>query len=318
MRIAITGLWTPLGRQLVQRLCALDDPPTLLGLDRAPPLRTFPHFRFHRVDLTEPTADRVLGEILREEGADVVVHLAFRPFPSRDVAFDHELETLGTLHLLSACADAGVHRLVIESSTMVYGSRPDNPNLLDESHPLRGHPGAHQVQNRLEAEELVADWGQRHPEVESTVLRHCWVMGPSYFDRVVEFFEAVRIPTVLGWDPLLQFVHEEDLLHAFERSIFESHPGVFNIVGRGVAPLSTLVALAGKRQLALPKSWLYRTSWLKSQRMSGDPPEGFFDYLRYLWVADGAHGWREFGEPVYSTREAWSAFVGSRRLRHHA
>jgi UDP-glucose 4-epimerase len=317
VRIAITGLGTFLGQHLVQRLQRLEDPPTLVGLDRKRPLRLVGSLRFHEIDLTEPVADARLAELLREEEVDTFVHLAFRRFPSRDIEYDHDLETLGSLHVMSACAAAKVRRLVVESTTMVYGARPDNPNFLDESHPLRGHPGAHNVQNRVEVEEILRDWRTRHPDVELTVLRHCWVMGPGWFDRTVEFFEADRIPTVLGCDPLMQFIHEEDLLEVFERAVLEPHPGVFNVVGRGVLPLSTLLAKAGKRALPIPRPLLYRTAWLASQSASGDPPAGFFDYLRYLWVADGAHGWAEFGEPLYSTSEAWSAFVGSRRMRRY-
>lgn len=317
MRIAITGLGTFLGQRLVQRLHAHEDAPDIVGLDWKQPLRLVGNVGFHEVDLTDPVADARLADVLREERIDAVVHLAFRRFPTRDLEYDHDLETLGSLHVMSACAAAKVQRLVVESTTMAYGARPDNPNFLTEAHPLRGHAGAHNVQNRVEVEEILRSWSARHPEVELTVLRHCWVMGPSWFDRTVEFFEAHRIPTVLGCDPLLQFVHEEDLLDVFERAATESHPGVFNVVGRGVAPLSTLLAQAGKRALPLPRALLYRTAWLASQSASGDPPEGFFDYLRYLWVADGERGWREFGEPLYSTREAWAAFVGSRRMRHY-
>ena len=317
MRIAITGLGTFLGQRLVQRLQGREDPPALVGLDLKRPLRLVGNLCFHDIDLTDPVADARLADILRAERVEVVVHLAFRRFPTRAIEYDHDLETLGSLHVMSACAAAKVRRLVVDSTTMVYGARPDNPNFLTETHPLRGHPGAHNVQNRVAVEEILRNWTTRHPELELTVLRHCWVMGPSYFDRTVEFFEAQRIPTLLGCDPLLQFVHEEDLLDVFERAAVESHPGVFNVVGRGVVPLSTLLAQAGKRALPVPRSLLYRTAWLASQSASGDPPEGFFDYLRYLWVADGGLGWNEFGEPLYSTGEAWSAFVGSRRMRRY-
>jgi UDP-glucose 4-epimerase len=218
---------------------------------------------------------------------------------------------------MSACAAAKVRRLVVQSSTMLYGPRADNPNFLEEGRELRGHPDAHCVRNRVEMEAALSDWSKRNPEVETTVLRHCWVMGPSYYDRVVQFFERETLPLVLGYDPLLQFVHESDLLDVFERAALEPHPGVFNIVGTGVLPLSTIVALAGKRRLALPRSLLYRTAWLAAQGESGDAPAGFYDYLRYLWVADGSRGWAEFGEPVYSTREAWIAFIGSRRMRRY-
>ena len=120
-----------------------------------------------------------------------------------------------------------------------------------------------------------------------------------------------------GYDPLIQFVHEEDCLHAYERATREPHPGVFNIVGRGVAPLSTLLRLAGKRILPLPAPILFRMTYYPSQAQTGDPPAAFYDYLRWLWVADGARGFDAFGEPVYTTKEAWISFVSERRMRRY-
>jgi UDP-glucose 4-epimerase len=92
---------------------------------------------------------------------------------------------------------------------------------------------------------------------------------------------------------------------------------VFNLAGRGVLPLSTVIALAGKRSLPLPVPLFYRMLHYPAQGQTGDPPAGFYDYLRYLWVADGERGWGVFGEPLYSTREAWISFVSSRRLRRY-
>jgi UDP-glucose 4-epimerase len=140
-------------------------------------------------------------------------------------------------------------------------------------------------------------------------------MGPSYLDHIIRYFERPVVPVVLGYDPLLQFIHEDDLVRAFERATLESHPGVFNIVARGVLPLSTLLAMAGKRRLPLPGGLLHRLASYPSQGQTGDLPSGFFDYLRYLWVADGERGWRVFGEPVYTTKEAWISFVSSRRMQ---
>ena len=244
-----------------------------------------------------------------------MVHLAFRQSPSPDIEYDHELETIGSLHVMHACSAVKVARLVVASSTMAYGPRPTNPNFLAESHQLMGHPDSHCVQNRAEAEALLRRWALRHPDVDVSILRHCWVMGPTYTDQVVRYFERSVVPVVLGYDPLLQFIHEDDLVRAFERATLESHPGIYNIVARGVLPLSTLLALAGKRALPLPPKLLYRIASYPAQGQTGDLPAGFFDYLRYLWVADGERGWETFGEPVYTTKEAWISFVSSRRLR---
>lgn len=313
--VAITGLSTFVGQRLAERLLAVPDGPRIVGVDLRRPLRLEGHVSFRRLDLTQPTADGELSTIFADEQVDVVVHLAFRSEPTPDLEYDHELETIGSLHVMHACSAAKVKRLVVASTTMLYGPRPTNPNFLQEERGLAGHPDAHCIQNRVEAEGLLATWASRHPDVDVCVLRHCWVMGPTYTDHVVRYFERPVVPVVLGYDPLLQFVHEDDLVRTFEKATVESHPGIYNVVGRGVLPLSTLLAMAGKRSLPLPGGLLHRLANYPSQGQTGDLPAGFFDYLRYLWIADGERGWRTFGEPVYTTKEAWISFVSARRMQ---
>ena len=313
--VAITGLASFGGSRLVERLLARDPSLRIVGIDLRRPQRLEGRVEVRALDLTKPIAAVELAELFEVEGVEAVVHAAFRSAPTSDLEYDHELQTIGTLHVLHACAAAKVKRLVVASSTMLYGPRPDNPNYLTEDHPLRGHPDAHCVQDRVEAESLVAQWRGRHPDTEVTVLRSGWIMGPSYWDPVSRYVARPVVPTLLGYDPLLQFVHEDDLLHVFEEATLGSHPGVYNVVARGVLPLSTLLRLAGKRNLPLPAPLLYRLGYYPSQRISGDGPAGFYDYLRYLWIADGARGWRAFGEPIYTTKEAWISFVTSRRMR---
>src|SRR5690606_14309735 len=146
---------------------------------------------------------------------------------------DHELETIGTLHLLPACAAAKVSRLGLASSTMLYGPYPDNPQYLSESPPLRGHPAAHCVRHPGAARALVADWSRKRPDADVTVLRCAWIMGPTYWDRVVRHFSGALVTPVLGYDPLLQFVHENDCLDAFEQAVLERRRGVYNVVAPG-------------------------------------------------------------------------------------
>jgi len=315
--IAVTGLGTFVGRRMVERLLARSPHLRIVGLDQRRPFRLDGRVGFHRIDLTEPTVDARIAEILERERVEAVLHAAFRNEPTPDVETDHEIETIGSLHVMHACAAAKVKRLVVSSSTMLYGPRPDNPNFLGEDHPLRGHPDAHCVANRTEMEQLLAEWRIRHPDTEVTVLRHCWTMGPGVWNRVARYFSLPVVPMLLGYDPLIQFVHEDDCLHAYERAVLQPHPGVYNVVGRGVAPLSTLLRFAGKRILQLPASILFRMAYYPSQAQTGDPPAAFYDYLRWLWVADGARGFDAFGGPVYTTKEGWIAFVSERRMRRY-
>jgi UDP-glucose 4-epimerase len=313
--VAILGLRTFVGRELALRLAARAV--RVVGLDLRRPFGLDDRVGFHRVDLTAPRADARIAEILEEERVEAVVHAAFRTDPTPDLELDHEIDAVGSLHVMNACAAAKVRRLVVASTTMSYGPHPDNPNYLTEEHPLRGHPAAHAVRNRIEMEQLLADWRERHPDAEVTVLRTCWAIGPTFSNRVVRYFSLPVVPLPIGYDPLLQLVHEQDLLDAFDRALFASRPGVFNVVGSGVLPLSALFRLAGKRTIALPAPLLDRVALPASQGQTGDPPAAFFDYLRYLWVADGRRGWDAFGEPAYSTKEAWISFVSSRRMRRY-
>jgi UDP-glucose 4-epimerase len=315
--VAITGLRTFLGQQLAVRLAARSPRLRVIGLDLQRPYRLEGRVTFQRIDLTEPTANVRLAELLERERVDALVHAAFRRDPTPDLEYDHELETIGSLHVLQACAAAKVKRLVLASSTMLYGARPDNPNFLHERHPLRGHPDAHCVLNRVEVESLVADWCARHPEAEVAVLRHAWIMGATYWDRVARYFARPVVATVLGYDPLMQFVHERDCIDAFEKAVVDGIQGVYNVVAPEVLPLSTILRLAGKRILPVPTALLFRMGTFASRAQSGDAPPGFYDYLRYLWVADGEKGWDTFGEPFYTTREAWMSFVSSRRMRRY-
>lgn len=314
--IAISGLRTFLGRRLAERLTA-EPGLRLIGLDRLRPHGLAGGVQFREIDLMRPDAGGALAELLHKEDVEVVVHLAFRREPTPDIEADHELETIGSLHVLHACAAAGVPRLVIGSTTMVYGPRSDNPNYLSEEHPLRGHPQAHSVMNRVEVERLVAGWAARHPTTAVTVLRPCWIVGPTYRDAVTRYFARQVVPTLLGYDPLLQFIHEDDCLDVFARAATGHHPGVFNVVAPGVLPLSTALRTAGKRALSVPPPILYRLRAFPSQAQTGDRPEGFYDYLRYLWVADGQRGWEAFGAPVYTTREAWISAISAARMRSY-
>jgi UDP-glucose 4-epimerase len=316
--VVLTGLDTLLGESLAERLLARPDPPRLVGIDLERPLRLAGRVGFHQIDITSPMADVEVADVLKAESADVLVHLAFEQSPKPDTEASHDLEAVGTHHVLNAAAAARLPRLVVQSSTMVYGPAPDNPNYLSEDAPLRGHPDAHSVENRREVEEMIARWRPAHTDTHVCILRHCWVMGPTHRDHVVQYFDNAVIPVVLGFDPLIQFIHEEDLLDVFEHAVVGDAEGAYNIVAPGVLPLSHLIALGGKRRLPLPSQLLYRMADYPSRGIRGDGPAGFFDYLKHLWVADGRRGWKEFGEPSYTTREAWIAFTGASRMRQYA
>jgi UDP-glucose 4-epimerase len=314
--IAITGLGTFTGAHIAERLLEQDPPPRIVGLDLRLPRRLEGRIRFHRVDLTEPTADSLVAEILEKERCEAVLHAGFFTDPYADLEYAHELEVVGSLHVMNAAAAAGVRKLVVTSTAQVYGPHADNPNFLSEDHPLRPQRDAHALRDRAEVEGLLRIFAQRHRAMVVTSLRPSWIIGPSYESLVTRRFESARVVTLLGYDPLLQFLHEVDWLSAVELALERDAPGAFNLAGEGVLPLSTLLRLAGKRALPLPHPLLYRVAYLDSVARTGDPPAAFYDHLRFLWVVDTRRARDELGfDPIYTTQEAWMSFVVARKLR---
>src|SRR5690606_3623499 len=124
------------------------------------------------------------------------------------------------------------------------------------------------------------------------------------------------VPTVLGFDPLWQCLHEADAVAAFRLAVLRDAPGIFNITADGVLPLHTVIRLVGRTALPLPRS-LTRTMagalWIAQL---AEAPPAFCDYLQYLCVADGALAKRVLGfKPVYTSREAVVEFGNAQRLR---
>ncbi|MFQ5515486.1 MAG: NAD-dependent epimerase/dehydratase family protein [Myxococcota bacterium] len=316
--LAITGLDSFVGFRIAERYLDSPSPPRVVGIDLKVPRRLEGRLSFHRVDLTEPTADSLVAEVLEKERCDALLHAAFFAEPYPDLEYAHELEVIGSLHVMNAASAAGVRRMVVMSTAQVYGAHPDSPGFLTESHPLRPPDEAHALRDRAEVEALLADLAGRNPKLTVTSLRPCWVMGPEVRSQAVRHLAPARVTTLLGFDPLMQFLHAEDLLGAVESALSRDAPGAFNLAGDGVLPLSTLIRVAGKRPWPFPHPLLYRLAYLPAMQRHGEPPAVFYDFLRYPWLVDCTRARHELGfRPRYTTKEAWMSFVVSRRMRKY-
>ena len=112
------------------------------------------------------------------------------------------------------------------------------------------------------------------------MLRPGIILGPRRRAYVTSFFSRATIPTVLGYDPLMQFVHEDDVIDALVQCVTGEQRGVFNIVGSGVLPLSTILRVGGKWSVAVPSFVLYPSAGTLWVSGASDVPPEFYDYLR--------------------------------------
>jgi UDP-glucose 4-epimerase len=314
--VAVTGAASFLGTNLVGLLEEDETVARIVAIDIKQPSTAQRKTRFYEVDFTQPTAEARLSEIFAAEHAGALAHLAFLSSPSHATALAHELESVGTRHVLVAARHAQVRKVVMWSQALLYGAHPSNPNFLTEKHALRAPTTEPYFADKIEAEGEATRFAEKVPGSIVTILRTAPMLGPTVHNYVTRYLARKLVPTMMGFDPLLQFLHEVDAIAAFKLAIDRDHAGVYNVVADGVLPLSTVVKLAGRLALPIPHPIAHAFGGALWLAQLSEAPPSFLHHLRFLCVADGAKAREVMGfRPAYTTREAVLDFTSAQRLR---
>jgi UDP-glucose 4-epimerase len=303
--VAVTGAANFLGAGLVARFEGDPGCVEVVVLDAPAGPGASAKVRSRDIDISRPGADARIARALEEDRVDAVVHAAFFAAPTHQVEYIHELESIGTMNVLSACEHSPVRQLVVWSQTFLYGARPDNPALLPETWPLRAPADSPFVRDKLAAEEQVAAFAARVARPRVAVLRTAPIVGPRAEGVIPSLIRPLLVPVAAGFDPLVQVVHEYDALDAFKCAVDGGHGGVFNIVAGGVLPITTALLVAGRLPVPVPPGLLRRALAALWAVRASEASGPFVDYLMYPCVADGGRAAREMGfRATYSTQEA--------------
>ena len=152
---------------------------------------------------------------------------------------------------------------------------------------LGGPRGTVLLAGATDAERQVQRYAKEHPNVEVAILRFAPILGPTVSNMYTRFFSRPVAPVMMGHDPLMQFVHEQDAAYALQKAVDSHATGAFNIVGKGVLPYTTVLALLGRVPVPMPQLVARQlTKVLWATQLVGSPPS-FLDFLLYLCVADG-------------------------------
>jgi UDP-glucose 4-epimerase len=206
---------------------------------------------FVRADIRNPMIARVIDQAR----VTTVVHAALMasPRPAGGRVPMQEMNVIGTMQLLAACQKSDtVRRLVVKSTTAVYGSDAHDPAVFTEDmHPRDGqHLGY--AKDAVEVEGYVRGFARRRPDVGVTVLRLSNVLGPTAETALTRYLAMPVVPTALGFDPRLQLLHEEDAVETLRLATASDRPGVFNVAGEGVMLLSQIIRRTGRLRLPVP------------------------------------------------------------------
>ena len=295
--VLVTGISGNLGRALATQLHV---EARVVGVDRRP-LRDKPKdVEHHQVDLRKAR----LEEAFRKRPVDALIHLGIMHDPRMPFSEAHSFNVLGTRKLLDLCVRHGVKKVVVLSSANVYGPRPDNSNFLTEETPLMAADRFSDVRDLIEVDMYAQSFVWRHPEIETVILRPVNIVGPTVRNAPANYLRLPRPVTVMGFDPMVQLIHEEDVARALVLALRPGVRGVYNVTGPGEVPLSTILRELGRAPIPVP--YLLLRPAMKRLFRAGviSFPAGELDHLQYLCVVDGSRAAREMGwTPRYTLRE---------------
>ncbi len=306
IRVVLTGAAGYLGTELARR-CIEKDDAEVLGLDIRPPGSRWPELaEFNIQDVTDASLTRRLSDF----APDVLVHLAWVFDPVHDQRFEAHVDVEGTRNAFEAAAAAGVRRIVYPSSTTSYGIDGARSRPLLESDPPVPNPAYSYGRFKAEVEQWLPGFRHANPRIDVVVARTCIVIGAHARNIVTHITGWPVMFRVVGCNPPMQFMHEEDAADMLWWMISEAPAGTFNAAGSGVVPYKEICKMAGRPCIALPAAVLYPFVALGWRLRLLRFPAGLLDYIRYSWVADTARMTDELGfRPRFSSRDALQDYL---------
>jgi UDP-glucose 4-epimerase len=253
-RILVTGLSTYWGGRLAQALERDPDVECVIGVSPDDPTCELERTEFVRVGTQHALLRRIVDAAEIDTVIDTRLVVDSRGTPARAA---HEANAIGTLNILTACGgpDSPVRKVVFKSSAHYYGAERDDPAFFTEDM-RRPHPPRTRLEaDILEAERAVEGFARRNPDTTVTVLRFVNALGPDLRTSHTALFELPAIPSILGFDPRYQFIHEDDLVDVLHFAVAHDVPGTYNAAADGVLALSEVASLLGKPLAPILPPW---------------------------------------------------------------
>ncbi|MEI5102322.1 NAD-dependent epimerase/dehydratase family protein [Streptomyces sp. PmtG] len=315
--VLVTGVARQLGGRFVRRVQRDPEVDRVVAVDAVRPEHHLGGADFVQADIRQPTITKVLAE----HAVDTVVHMDVTgtALAGGSRGSVKETNVIGTMQLLGACQKSPrVKRLVVKSSTHVYGSAPRDPAIFTETTPPKSLPSGGFAKDAVEVEGYVRGFARRRPDVAVCVLRFANILGPAADSPLAEYFALPVLPTVFGYDPRLQFVHEDDVIEVLRLASHDPrrgtlNSGTFNIAGDGQLLLSQCARRLGRPTMPV---LLPAVTWVGTALRTLGVTDFSREQIRLL-----THGrvvaTRQMREtlgfkPKYSTAGTFADFVRSR------
>jgi UDP-glucose 4-epimerase len=278
VRVLIPGAAGAIARKVALRL--KDEGADVVGIDRRP----WPDapIEFHEVDVRKRGAE----DIFRKTRPQAVVHMATVTSLAVPGEERYQINLGGTRAVFEYARAYGVEHCVFVGRHTFYGAGPDSPLFHGEDDPPLELNHFPELADLVAADLFAATALWRFPELATTVLRLCYTLGPTGHGTLASFLRGKRVPTVMGYDPLFQFLHEDDVVRAIILTLSKRPRGVFNVAGPQPLPLSRVAHEAGRSVLPVPE---FIMSGLLGRFGLPNLPAGALSHLKYPVVVDARH-----------------------------
>ena len=247
MKVLLTGISGIAGRLVARKL--LETGHEVLGIDK----RSWPNapegIEMHRVDIRKRGAE----EVFRHEKPDAVIHMATVTHLNQRSEDRYKINLQGTRAVFEHSHTYGVKQVVFIGRHTFYGASADSPLYPTEDAPPQSVNTFPELSDLVAADLYAGSALWRHPEICTSILRLCYTLGPAGHGTLAGFLKGRRVPTPLGFDPLFQFLHEDDMATAIVLGLDKKLKGVYNVAGPRPVPLSVLIRESGRQVIPVPE-----------------------------------------------------------------
>lgn len=288
--VAVTGARGEIGDRVLRRLVDAGEFKKVIGIDTGRSVQTVPGVIWRRADVRDPVLRN------RFSGVDTVVHLATDRRPDAPAVERRTVNVRGTDTVLTAAAAAGVTRVVLLTSAMVYGASAANPVPLADDAPIRAEPDLSLVGDWVEMERLAAVTGRAHPSVDVVIVRPTSVVSAAADALLPRLFEAPRLLAIKNVEAHWQFCHIDDLVEALVWAALRRVDGGLTVGSAGWLSQEDVERISGLRSLVVPASMAFGAAE-RLHRIGVLPaPASELHYLAHPWVVAAdrltAAGWK--------------------------
>ena len=313
-RVLVTGLGSFWGARVAQALEQDDSIEVIVGLDTKEPTVPLERTEYVRADQSYS----ILARIVKAAQIDTILH-TFLVVDSTHMSGRalHEINVIGTMNLLAAAgaANSPVRHILVKSSSLVYGSTYQDPAWFREETPRTHSPRTRVERSLIEVEGYLHDFAEDNPHVMVTLLRFSNVLGTDIVTPMSKALELPLVPKIMGYDPLMQFVEEDDVIRCIEFVMANQVPGIYNVAGDGRVPWTEVARLCGRRTIAMPPVLTSLAAAPLDRLLRVDLPEETLALLRYGRGIDNRRLKRAGFQYRYTTAGAIESFAEASRLR---